>query len=170
MNESKFKPYKAEQLPRPRRRACYLWKLSCCLAYYICFSLGFRSDKLEGLSIFIISQAGNAYLYYWQLGQQRQNFSIKTKTMHLFSKAIIKMKVTTEEDTRPVTKTSLFLRFLVKMCFIMIKKSGNDNIKFSNAKLIWYLIGSCGWLASGVIISQVGINDSVVSSYFKVLN
>ena len=78
------------------------------------------------------------------------------------------MKVTTKEDTRPVTKTSLFLRFLVKMCFIMIKKSGDDYIRFSNAKLIWYLIGSFGWLASGVIVSQVGINDSVVNSYFKV--
>ena len=90
-------------------------------------------------------------------------------SMHFFT-GTVKMKISTKEDTRPITKTSLFLRFLVKMCFIMIKKSGNDNIKFSNAKLIWYLIGSCGWLASGVIISQVGINDSVVSSYFKVLN
>ena len=78
------------------------------------------------------------------------------------------MKISPQEDTRPVTKTSLFLRFLVKMCFIMIKKSGNDNIKFSYAKLILYVIGSYGWLALGHVISQVEINNTLVNAHYKV--
>ena len=88
-------------------------------------------------------------------------------SMHFFT-GTVKMKISTKEDTRPITKTSLFLRFLVKMCFIMIKKSGNENLKLSNAKLICYLIGSYGWLVLGYIISQVGVNDSVSNTYLKV--
>ena len=55
------------------------------------------------------------------------------------------------------------------MCFIMIKKTGDDNMKFSYAKLIWYLIGSYGWLVSGFVISQMGINDTLVNTQYQVL-
>ena len=50
----------------------------------------------------------------------------------------------------------------------MIKKSGDDNIKFSYAKLFWYLIGSYGWFIIAYIISQVGINDTHINTQFKV--
>ena len=61
------------------------------------------------------------------------------------------MKIATEENTRPMTKTSSFLIFLVKICFITIKKS-HDGIKFSFTKALLYLIGSFGWLVAASII------------------
>ena len=79
------------------------------------------------------------------------------------------MKISTKEETRPTTKTSLFFSFLVKICFVMINKSGNDNIKFSYIKMIWYLIGTFGWFLSGLILTQVLlINSSLMDYYFKV--
>ena len=70
------------------------------------------------------------------------------------------LNISTEEVTRPMTKTSSFLRFLVKSCFITIKKS-DDRIKFSFQKLMVYLLGAFGWYVSMVILSQVnGMYDS----------
>ena len=51
----------------------------------------------------------------------------------------------------------------------MINKSGNDNIKFSYTKMIWYLIGTFGWFLSGLILPQfLLINHSLMDYYFKV--
>ena len=52
-----------------------------------------------------------------------------------------------------MTKTSSFLIFLVKICFITIKKS-NYRIKFSFTKAFLYLIGSFGWFVAFVILSH----------------
>ena len=83
------------------------------------------------------------------------------------------MKISTKEQQRPMTKTSSFLRLLVKICLIMIKKSGNDKINFSFTKLILYLIGSFGWITSGFILSISSDSESSFADYllkvFKVL-
>ena len=78
------------------------------------------------------------------------------------------MKISTKENTRPMTKTSSFLRFLVKICFITIKES-DDNIKFSFTKLSFFLIGSFGWFLTSIILAQVsGITNSVEQNFAKV--
>ena len=75
------------------------------------------------------------------------------------AKQKVSMKIATEGYSRPMSKTSSFLRFLVKICFITIKKS-NDRIKFSFTKAFLYLIGSYGWLVAGVTISDaLGLDD-----------
>ena len=130
------------------------------------FALGLSNQKGWTFSLFHRQTTPICTIDSWV--NREKMFSPKTKTSHLFSKTV-KMKISPTEDTCPVTKTSLFLRFLVKMCFIMIKKTGDDNMKFSYAKLIWYLIGSYGWLVSGFVISQMGINDTLVNTQYQVL-
>ena len=63
------------------------------------------------------------------------------------------MKISTEEDIHPMTKTSYFLRLLVKLCFITIKKC-DERIKFSFTKSFLYLLGSFGWFIASIILSD----------------
>ena len=63
------------------------------------------------------------------------------------------MKISTEEDIHPMTKTSSFLRLLVKLCFITINKC-DERIKFSFTKSFLYLLGSFGWFIASIILSD----------------
>ena len=78
------------------------------------------------------------------------------------------MKISPKDSTFPITKTSYFLNFLVKICFITIKKSDDDKIKFSVVKFTFYMIGTFAVFVIGYILSQlIGMTDKVVDIYFN---
>ena len=83
------------------------------------------------------------------------------------AKQKVSMKIETEGYSRPMSKTSSFLRFLVKICFITIKES-DERLKFSFIRSILYFIGSFGWFAGGIIVTYAYFRRTDIQSNFKV--
>ena len=75
-------------------------------------------------------------------------------------------KVYPNFDDVSMTKTSKFIRFLLRICFLAVTQK-DDKILFSKYKTLIYIFLTIGWLMVIAIVTYIIGANGVMETYYK---